>query len=523
MPDPTSLSPTPKRPRLHTRPPTQPSRSALRVTDLVGTSASRAALALGDSAPHDAWSSLAATINNLPSASQPADSIPDTALVAADNESFPPSTQLRADLDGSHRTAIFSHVALKHLPCDHGLKTRLRVSSPTSLGWSVLRSQREEYIALRAVLAQDDPLLPCSASSTNDPTSFSSTTSRASAQQLFFRRLLHFRFPTVPLSTMLSSKWATLFGGPRARARHDFSKEVVREEAELRLKQWHSALQSVYAGFRSGFIPLFYVLLPKAVVLFHRIDEKRDGDVRASMTGTTAGVRALLAEFVVPFATAGGGNNNGNGNGTGNGDDDGDGDDGDIDAKGDAKDIKVNSEEMHVDDNGSLIVDGQVGVHALYNFISCAAHTLSGARDVPTVVCDAPFREGVATAAEVQLARTARTADGATVHSMAVTGLLTPRQVTGLCHALGVTQRRHFVAAVETESRSRGVDVAVTALRNTRGGVDGENGVNGTRRRRNDERMGVLTKVAMFPDGGGLCANFDAGRGRGKRRSALPT
>lgn len=413
-----------KRPRLQMRPPHPPraTNSQMRtLTDLLGAGASRADSALGHSAPADAWSSLVNTVHNLPSASLP----PPTAGAEDDKP-----VDMQMQMVPQMPAAAYAMRGLARLPLDLSLKTRLRVYSPASLAWTRLRPQALEYVALRDVLAAADHpidpklLQPGDASSRTRP----STVLQAAARALLYRRLVHFQFPTSPLSHSLASNWHNIFATDAGRASQtDPNVQRLRQAAMSRIGMWQGALQSLYYGFHHRHIAHFYVLLPGSTVVFrHMRDDK--GTPTAILSPATPGLRSLLSDYIVPFTIC----------------------------------------RPHTDatNHVSVRVHSAFAVHTLYNFVMCAAHKLSGATDVPTLIADHPFREGTPVSADVQHAREAQVladpaasaASTSTRFSVQIAGLLTPRQVTGICDALVYTQCAHFTAVLDTERRSVGVN-----------------------------------------------------------------
>lgn len=402
--------PSLKRPRSApaSRPPQHPNSSSgnLRgITDLLGAGTSRADSLLGDTAPQDAWASIIRTVDGLTS-SLPAD------LLGADAAAAPQGAN---DAAGD-TPASFPLQHLAQLPLDFSLKTRMHISSDAPLAWTRLCSQRESYLALHQVSSGSDrdlplPLPSSTAASGMHPATCPSDLTDAYA--LFHRRLIHFRFPACPQSAALAAAWPSLFGG--ARAVDDARFKRLRQEAYHRLALFQSALQSVHAGLCNKLLSHYYVVLPKAVALFYA----GDGEPTAVLSPASPGIRALLSDYVVSFVM------------------------GAVDAG----------------DDVYISVRGAVNVQTFYNFISAAGHQVSGAVDVPTILADSNFVNAGACLAMVHPPKVA-VADSESTrrHSVQIRGLLTPRQLQGICQALARTQHGRFHARVDVEPKSLGLN-----------------------------------------------------------------
>lgn len=395
------------------------------LVDMLGASASRAESALGDSAPADAWHTIMDTVTNLPSASlPPIPAVPSINAHPSDTDAAQGDAQ---KLPMPIQPSAYTMRGLNQLPLDLSLKTQMRIFSQTSLVWTRVRPQRDDHRAMRDVLENHDLTINPShfqfyspANRTNPPQAL-----QTAARCLFYRRLLHFRFPTSPLHSSLAQNWHNVFSTDIERtSQADSTVRSRRAHAISRLEKWQNALQSLYYGFRYRYVPNFYVLLPGSVVVFKRLDDERVTPV-AVLSPATPGLRSLLSDYVVPFT--------------------------------------ICRPDMESSNSISVRVEGDYGVHTLYNFIMCAAHKLSGATDVPTLVADQPFREGTVVTADVHYAKEARVLDPSspnmsTRFSVEVHGLLTPRQVSGICDALVYTQGAQYIAVLDTERRCAGVN-----------------------------------------------------------------
>lgn len=465
-----------KRPRLPpSRPPHHPNASSpnLRtLTDLLGAATSRADSALGDSAPQDAWSSIVKTVDGLTSSV---------------HQQQPPTDIPPSDLAPDHSPSAYNFQNLSKLPIDLSLKTRLRISSHLSLFWTRLCSQRDVYCAIDDVVSGRDPLMTSSTPTIhNSPANETSDTSRPihsqptsflqqaivdpnllkGAYSLFNRRLIHFRFPSNPQASSLATSWQTIFLSTRVPTRDDANSNILRQEAQQRLSLWQTALQSVYYGYRYQRVPSFYVILSNAIVIFHRtLDEARTPI--ALLSPASPGLRSLLSDYIVSFT--------------------------------------INRiDENDTSDQVFVNVRGELDVHMLYNFIMGTSHKLSGAIDVPTLVCDRPFIGGTAMMANIENARAARSdsnpGDGpATKFNVQIRGFLTPRQFEGICQALSIIQQSNFRAIVETESKSIGLNNLLMTSAADQEGKD-DQGIS-------EQKGATVTSVAAFPAKSGLFVN----------------
>lgn len=465
-----------KRPRLQSRPPQQPklSSSNLRTfTDLLGGGVSRADSALGQSAPADAWSSIVDTVDNLLPAQPKLSSAHPSAHGPASLHQNP--SLLPSD---------YSLRELSNLPLDLSLKTRVRISSVASLSWARIRSQHDSFCALQDVLSDNNPLIELPNAQPRAHNNEDSTAPAAShahpstrphptlsllkdAHSLFNRRLIHFRFPTCPSSPSLSSNWHNIFSNKDKQTLRDIPNfNQLSGEAFHRLSMWQDAMQSIYYGYRYGHVPNFYVLLPRSTIFFNRAPDNKHNPV-ALLAPASSGLRSLLSDYIVPFT--------------------------------------ICHAETDSTDKVSVIVKGEFDVHTLYNFIICAAHKLSGATDVPMIVCDQPFIGGTPLTADIESFGEAKfrpdPSDSSktsrfTIH---INGVLTPKQVQGICHALAHTQQSNFTAALDTLSQSAGLNNFSTEYVSTQLAVlKGRN---------------VLTQVTAFPHLNGLYAIVSKGKG----------
>lgn len=441
------------KPRLQTRPPhPRASASQMRtLTDLLGPSTSRAESALGHSAPADAWSSLVDTVQNLPSAPTTHEDRPHHTSHSALDIS---ERHIEADLAPSS----FSFSNIPRLPLDLSLKTSIRISSSSSLQWTRFHSQRSEYLALRNSFSQNNNILAVQLEK-------DSIASLQNGYTQFHSSLVHFRFPSCPLSASLASNWRTLFSAvSNAPVREDPNTKKLRSEALNRLGTWQSAWRSLYYAFRDGQVSLLYVLLPNSTVIFTRGQDVSKEPV-ALLSPASPGLRSLLSDYIVPFT--------------------------------------ICLSEAHQSDKVAVMVEGMYGVHTLYNFIMCAAHKLSGANDVPTLICDSPFLWATAVRAEVQFTRQAtiaRSSDNNTgrkkIFVAQISGFLTPHQVNGIVESLVQTQKSQFSAVLNTEARCIGSNILCASLHPQQAEV------------LHDKQ--ILTRVAAFPEFSGLFASFRA-------------
>lgn len=407
-----SETPPRKRARLHSmkrpraglqRPPIATNPARLRsLADMLNATSSRAEAALGNDAPEDAWTVVQSTMDNL--ASLP---IPDASRSA---QIQTPIARPMPDPLAPSETAV--DAVFPSVPYDASIKTSLRVVSAHPLFWMLCTSQHVEFLALSDLVSRAD----------------SDSTDDHLAKQTFYKALLHFRTPASPLPAAIATQWQALIDTPSIASRRDAVKGV-RSLALQRLTCWHSALQSLYFGFRHGHIPQFYVLLSTTTVLFTRSDHPSSAShtptpssqstPRALCSSATVGLRSLLREYAVPFAVV----------------------------------------EAPADQLPSLVVDGHFAVHALYNFILSAGPRLANATDVPVLLCDHPFRGCTFSSAEVCNVHKTKvvnepTEDDAYRFSVQISGMFTPRQVAGFCQALRSTQNDDFTVYMETDSRS---------------------------------------------------------------------
>lgn len=440
--------------RSHARPPhPRASASQMRsLTDLLGPSTSRAESALGHSAPADAWSALADTVQNLPSA-QPShldrsNHLPNTAITAS---------QALAESDIA--PSSFSLSNIPRLPLDLSLKTTIRISSSSSLQWTRFQWHRSEQLALKGAFSQNNDIIGTGM----EKPSFSSP---QDVYTHFYNSLLHFRYPSYPLSSSLASNWRTLFspGPSSSQSLHDDpNTKRLRTEALNRLGTWQSAWRSLYYSFRDGHVSLFYVLLSSSTVVFTR-EQGEPSEPVALLSPASPGLRSLLGDYIVPFT--------------------------------------ICRSETQQSDKVAVLIKGVYGVHTLYNFIMCSAHKLSGANDVPTIICDNPFLCATTVRAEVQFTRQANKtspSDSAASKKLFVaqiSGLLTPRQVNGIVNSLVQTQKSQFSAVLNTEARCVGTNILCTSLNPRQDHV------------LHDQQ--VLTRVAAFPEFSGLFASYRA-------------
>lgn len=451
----------PKRPRFDTRPLhlPEPSRSNLRTfTDLLGAGTSRADSALGQSAPADAWSTLGDTVHNLPSV-----------------QALPDSAQSPANGSNSHFSqnllpSAYSLRNLTHLPCDLSLKTRIKVISEVSLSWIRIRSPHDSFCALQAIVSNNDASIPQTKSKFSAQSAFKQHVDSDSecnrcpsnlrdARALFSRCLIHFRFPTWSSSSLLASNWHNIFSNVSKRMpRDDSTMNRLRSEAMERLSAWQNALQSIYFGFRYGHVPNFYILLSNSTVIFSRsLDDDQSPIVLLSPA--SPGLRSLLSDHIVSFT--------------------------------------VCRAETDSTDQVCVTVKGEYDVHAFYNCIISSGHTLAGAKDVPTLICDCPFMGGTAMTAEIDFSREVQIqsslqgAPKATRHSIHICGVLTPRQVEGICQALSHTQNCNFTAILETYMRSSGLNNMFVPDKTFLTSLAGHN---------------ILSQVAAFPGLKGMFA-----------------
>lgn len=438
--------------RSHSRPPhPRASASQMRsLTDLLGPSTSRAESALGHSAPADAWSSLGDTVQNLPAAqlSHPGRSNHLAHAAHAASQEF-------AESDIAPSSFSFSNIP--RLPLDLSLKTAVRISSSSSLQWTRFQWQRSEYLALRSAFSQNS----------NTPVTEMEKKPFSSPQDAythFYNSLLHFRYPSYPLSSSLASNWRVLFSTSSSSSqplRDDSNTKRLKSEALDRLGTWQSAWRSLYYAFRDGHISLFYVLLPSSTVVFSR-EQSQSSEPVALLSPASPGLRSLLGDYIVPFT--------------------------------------ICRSEAQQSEKVAVLIKGTYGVHTLYNFIMCAAHKLSGANDVPTIICDQPFLCATSVRAEVQFTRQANKttpSDNATSKKLFVAqiaGILTPRQVNGIVDSLAQTQKSQFSAVFNTEARCVGTNILCASLNPPQENV------------LQDQQ--ILTRVAAFPEFSGIFASY---------------
>lgn len=398
--------------------------------DLVGTTASRADQALGEDAPDDAWAILANTMDNLGSASVPPPS-------EISRPSVLPETLVPETLAADERSED-----VHTIPIDLSLKTRLRIVSHASLHWARTRSQGEEYYALQNISSgalQIPEMLqpPSSAPLGSDAASPGPTPSErlTEAKRLFYRSLLHFRFPYAPLPSVISTRWQAVFSPHPANSRAEIALGDIKPAAIKRLSLWQSSLQSLYFGYKYSLIDHFYVILSTTTILFTRgmpdmpvsqptesedlhnfSSSSSDVTLRACFSKASPGLRALLSEYTVDFNL-----------------------------------ILSDSER-----DPCVVVEGTANIHALYNFICSVGPKLSNATDVPILVCDAPFRGGTPMSLDVSNSKEAFIASTSSSHTLSrftlkISGYCTPRQMRGICEALTVTQQKDFTVYMDTD------------------------------------------------------------------------
>lgn len=258
-----TMSPPRKRPRTQPqpisskRPPPPPRQTRSRpfapdensrprsLTDLLGRSSSRAEQALGHNAPSDAWSVLANTLDNLPS------------------ESMQHAIHANQTVPSSAPEPDIQEASNDHLPLDLSIKTAITATSPKTLAWTTIRGQAEEYEALRDLLCPVDALVdvePPKPPLGSDAVAHSHPPSESfiRAKRLFYRALLHFRYPCATLPPVISRRWQSVFN-PTTRARPDSALQEATQVTMERLRLWQSALQSLFFGYKRGHIDHFFV------------------------------------------------------------------------------------------------------------------------------------------------------------------------------------------------------------------------------------------------------------------------
>lgn len=428
------------------------------LSDMLGAGSSRAEIAFGDAAPDDAWASITNTVDNLGSAS----------LLPAAGDSLrgaPEGDEAVRDALGPGER--IEAAVVQDVPLDLALKRAADVVSESSLQWALTRAQKVEYAALRQVLSAGDADVRKTSGGTQalghreESRKDEITGEHEAAVQDFSAALLHFRHPSAPLATVISSQWQALVSKSRVQHGDSSGGGDLQAIANARFDAWQDALRSLFHGYRSGHVDNFYVMLSTTTVLFNRYlvaaaprggkpndlrrGKKRKGSasqrgtpnnalaesgasdvLRASFSRATPGLRALLNEHGVDFETVDG---------------------------------------LSADVEPCVVVEGVAPVHALYNFVFSVGAKLANATDVPLLLCDQPFRGATLTAVEVSSACKTRIStkenDGRATfrHSVQVRGLLTPRQVTRLCHALSVTQNGMFTMFFKTVSTSSRLNV----------------------------------------------------------------
>lgn len=445
------MSPPRKRPRTQPisakRPPPPPRQTRSRpapqdensrprtLVDLLGRSSSRAEQVLGDNAPSDAWSVLANTLDNLPSESR-----------QNSTHSHQPAPPSAPDLQEPSN---------EHLPLDLSIKTAITVISSRSLAWTTIRGQAEEYEALRDLLSDVDALVdaePTKPPLGTDAVAHSHPPSEPfiRAKRLFYRALLHFRYPCTTLPPVISRRWQSVFN-PTSRATPDSALQEATHVAMERLRLWQSALQSLFFGYKRGHIDHFYVILPSTALLFsHAVVHNQPRPVRngrshhrrgthshstteltlrACFAKGSPGLRSLLSDYAVPFK------------------------------------IEHGSDRTGGETDPCVVAEGVLAVQAVYNFALAVGHKISNATDVPILLCDKPFRGGTAMSAQVTDVDETNVIDshgGPTRlrYSVKVNGLLTPRQLTAICKAFVATQDHDYSVQLKTEPRSEMLNVS---------------------------------------------------------------
>lgn len=414
--------------------------------DLVGRGRSRAEEVLGDDAPDDVWATLTNTVDNLGSAS---------ALPATLNDQSTSRVLFEPDAGETAETMNFSgitrEVTLDRLVLDLSLKTRIQISSPLSLRWALARSQKEEYEALLRILGdaanaggEHARAEPVKNSYKLKTVNVFTREDVAKAKRRMYQALLHFRCPSGPLPAKLAADWQALTENYGEVSRQVQPSNDAQKVMVNRLLAWQDALQSLFFGYRYGYVSMFYVVLSTTTVVFSRGKPWQGGKIdtdgaevltdrnltsepclRAGFAKASPGLRALMSNYDVPFTMV-------------------EGTDG--------------FEEP------CLVVEGDISVHKLYNFLLGMGHKISNATDVPLLLADKPFRGSTITSAEIFHARTALVPqkDGQETqerHTLQMRGLFTPRQVDGICHALSIIQNFHFEARLEAEPKGSMLNV----------------------------------------------------------------
>lgn len=420
---------TPKRPRGVATGHSQknsPSRPPAVPQLLAASAPTRAERALGDDAPDDAWAAITSTIDHIAPVSQRAPS--QLAPVA-------PLEEAQDAEDALPNDAFVSQAHTLALPRDASLKSTLNVTSSTALTWTLARSQALDYAAVDRLSKGGHHYMPSDLRRLiDDPTHEDSTPHIAVSE--FSAALLHYAHPAEPPHVNIAKRWTSLVDA-------EDGMEGASTVAQ-RIERWQDALRSLFYAYRHAHIPYFYLRLVSTVVLFGRVGPRADSSeahnylatnslATESVAGTrlrvwfsraTTGLRELMSEYGVHYETKDG---------------------------------------LTKDATPCLIVDGDKDVHALFNFVSGMAPRLSKATDVPTLICDWPFRWATMVAAIPQNARRTivNVADSSYRYSIDIVGVFTPLQIARLHAALLVSQRADFAIHMQTELHSSRLNLHV--------------------------------------------------------------
>lgn len=458
----------PKRPRGEVPGPEARESDLRTLPDLLGRGSSRAEKALGSTADEDAWAAITTTVDNLaPTITRTAPILEEPLPLDKDGQDFFAEAQQSDDL----KLPQFSSNAL---PSDFSLKNSVNIISSQSLQWVLRRGQVPECAAveqvscgdtcipdhLRELLLDAPPIIDTETE--EDP--------GEDVQQEFSAALLHYQHPHTDLPTATGKKWLDLVNEKlpfRARTREARSSPSDEPQASgddhqriavARVESWQESFRSLFYAYRHGYVGHFYVILPTTVAFFGRNFASHSGgriaptpsayhhslsgasaggdpyalqpgllqaasSLCAHFSRATTGLREMMSEFGVQYETKDG---------------------------------------LTRDPLPCLVVDGERDAQALFNFISAVGPRLSGARDVPRLVCDWPFRLATLVAGVPVNARETRLVgaeEDATRHSVEVMGLFTPLQTARLCVAMQAARRGGFTLFLGTVEHSSRLNV----------------------------------------------------------------
>lgn len=451
--------------------------SAMRsFAELLGNGRSRAEEVLGEDAPDDAWANITNTLDNLGSSSLLPNVIEEGSGLMLEE-------------------SVVSGEGLKQedrVMVDLSLKRKIRVVSGLELRWAVCRAQGMEFEALSELLGVGETTSRVQTAERSEDDGSGRGVERAKVE--FYKSLINFRYPADALPMRIAEQWQFLIGNFGKKAWQMRPNGDLLSFAVTRTLRWQRTFQGLYFGFRHGRVREFYVLLSTTTVLFNRGKGRRRGMgvgggngtkrlrveemagrmggeggvcLRACFAKASTGLRTLMSEYEVPFTIL---------------------------------------EGTTGFDEPCVVVEGQVGVHTLYNFLLSLGPKASNALDVPILLADRPFRGCTIACAEVSKARRAFVAGKQgggkeERYSIELDGLFTPRQIGGICGALGVMQERDFVAHFETDTSG--------SMLNHCGHSGGERGEPGEGEGEEDEEgeeerwqlrgHQVLSKVQMSP------------------------